>query len=53
MFRIEEFNNNGVHTIKFDNYPHKGNKPILVFEDREETDNNYKLYRGIDELEEK
>jgi len=51
MFRIDEFNNNGVNTIRFDNYPYKGNKPILVFNDREETDSNYKLYRGIDELE--
>jgi len=51
MFRIDEFNNNGVNTIRFDNYPYKGNNPILVFNDREETDSNYKLYRGIDELE--
>jgi len=52
MFRIDEFNNIGVKTIKFDNYPYKGNKPLLVFENgREELDNTYKLYRGIDELE--
>ena len=50
MFRIDEFNNKGVHTIRFDNYPYNS-KPILVYEDREETDDNYKLYRGIDELE--
>ena len=50
MFRIDEFNNNGVHTIRFDNYPYNS-KPILVYEDREETDVDYKLYRGIDELE--
>ena len=41
MFRIDEFNNN---------YPYNS-KPILVYEDREETDDDYKLYRGIDELE--
>ena len=51
MFRIDEFNNNGVHTIRFDNYPYNDKKPVLVYEDREETDGNYKLYRGIDELE--
>ena len=51
MFRIDEFNNIGVKTIKFDNYPYRRNKPILVFNDREEEDTNYKLYRGIDELE--
>ena len=28
MFRIDEFNNNGVNTIRFDNYPYKGNNPI-------------------------
>ena len=50
MFRIDEFNNKGVHTIRFDNYPYNS-KPILVYEDREETDVDYKLYRGIDELE--
>tara|TARA_B100000424_G_C22899422_1_gene478370 strand:+ start:17 stop:1288 length:1272 start_codon:yes stop_codon:yes gene_type:complete len=51
MFRIDEFNNNGVHTIRFDNYPYNDKKPVLVYKDREETDGNYKLYRGIDELE--
>ena len=51
MFRIDEFNNNGVHTIRFDNYPNNDKKPVLVYGDREETDGNYKLYRGIDELE--
>ena len=51
MFRIDEFNNNGVHTIRFDNYPYNDKKPVLVYEEREEADGNYKLYRGIDELE--
>ena len=51
MFRIDEFNNNGVHTIRFDNYPNNDKKPVLVYGDREEIDGNYKLYRGIDELE--
>ena len=51
MFRIEDFNKTGVQAIRFDNYPDRGNKPILVFNDREEVDTNYKLYRGIDELE--
>jgi ATP-dependent Clp protease ATP-binding subunit ClpX len=52
MFRIEEFNKSGVHTIRFDNYPYRENKPILINENSEYEDNNYKLYRGVDELEE-
>ena len=52
MFRIEEFNKSGVHTIRFDNYPYKENKPILINENSEYKDKNYKLYRGVDELEE-
>jgi ATP-dependent Clp protease ATP-binding subunit ClpX len=51
MFRVNEFNINGVNAIRFDNYPYKGKEPKLIFADREETDNNYKLYRGINELE--
>ena len=52
MFRIEEFNKSGVHTIRFDNYPYREHKPILINENSEYEDNNYKLYRGVDELEE-
>ena len=51
MFRIDEFNKSGVHTIRFDNYPYGDKKPILIFSDREELDTKYKIYRGIDELE--
>jgi len=51
MFRIDEFNKSGVHTIRFDNYPYGDKKPILIFDDREELDTKYKIYRGIDELE--
>lgn len=53
MFRVEEFNKNGVKSIRFDNYPYKDKgKPVLVYEGREEIDNDYKIYRGINELEE-
>lgn len=52
MFRIEEFNKSGVHTIRFDNYPYREHKPILINDNSEYEDNNYKLYRGVDELEE-
>jgi ATP-dependent Clp protease ATP-binding subunit ClpX len=51
MFRIDEFNKSGVHAIRFDNYPYGDKKPILIFDDREELDTKYKIYRGIDELE--
>ena len=53
MYRVEEFNKNGVKSIRFDNYPYKDKgKPVLVYEGREEIDNDYKIYRGINELEE-
>tara|TARA_R110000772_G_scaffold151040_1_gene261788 strand:+ start:2098 stop:3369 length:1272 start_codon:yes stop_codon:yes gene_type:complete len=51
MFRVEEFNKIGVKGIRFDNYPYNDKKPVLIYEDKEEQDNNYKLYRGINELE--
>jgi len=52
MFRVNEFNKNGVKGIRFDNYPYKDeNLPTLIYEGKEETDTNYKIYRGIDELE--
>ena len=53
MFRIDEFNKNGVKTIRYDNYPNRKEfYPVIIYDDREETDTNFKLYRGIDELEE-
>tara|TARA_B110000503_G_C7100927_1_gene393718 strand:- start:235 stop:1506 length:1272 start_codon:yes stop_codon:yes gene_type:complete len=51
MFRVEEFNKKGIKGIRFDNYPYNDKKPVLIYEDKEEQDNNYKLYRGINELE--
>ena len=51
MFRVEEFNKKGIKGIRFDNYPYNDKKPVLIYEDTEEQDNNYKLYRGINELE--
>ena len=52
MFRVDEFNKNGVKGIRFDNYPYNDKiTPTLIYEGREEQDKNYKIYRGIDELE--
>ena len=51
MFRVEEFNKKGIKGIRFDNYPYNDKKPVLIYENKEEQDNNYKLYRGINELE--
>jgi len=52
MFRIEDFNKNGVKAIRFDNYPDRSeNRPVLIYETEEKQDTNYKLYRGTDELE--
>lgn len=53
MFRIDEFNKNGVKAIRYDNYPNKKEfHPVIIYNDREEADTHFKLYRGIDELEE-
>jgi len=53
MFRIDEFNKNGVKRVRFDNYPYKDKgKPTLIYEGHEQEDNDYKIYRGINELEE-
>ena len=53
MFRIDEFNKKGIKAIRYDNYPNKKEfYPVVIYEDREETDTQFKLYRGIDELEE-
>ena len=52
MFRIDEFNKNGVKAIRYDNYPNKKEfHPVIIYNDREEADTHFKLYRGIDELE--
>jgi ATP-dependent Clp protease ATP-binding subunit ClpX len=49
MFRASELNKNGVTGIRYDKYPTAEDKPMLIYNDsREEIDENYKLYRGID-----
>ena len=49
MFRASELNNNGVVAVRYDKYPTAEDKPLLIYNDsREEIDDNYKLYRGID-----
>jgi ATP-dependent Clp protease ATP-binding subunit ClpX len=49
MFRASELNKKGVVGVRYDKYPAKEIKPILIFNDnREEIDEDYKLYRGID-----
>jgi len=41
----------GVHTIKLDKYPYKyENNPILITEDGEQIDTDFKLYRGINDF---
>jgi len=51
MYRIEDFNKMGVHTIKLDKYPYKyENNPILITEDGEQIDTDFKLYRGINDF---
>jgi ATP-dependent Clp protease ATP-binding subunit ClpX len=49
MFRASELNKKGVIGVRYDKYPAEEIKPILIFNDnREEIDEDYKLYRGID-----
>ena len=49
MFRASELNNNGVVAVRYDKYPTAEDKPVLIYNDsREEIDDSYKLYRGID-----
>ena len=49
MFRASELSNNGVVAVRYDKYPTAEDKPLLIYNDsREEIDDNYKLYRGID-----
>ena len=51
MYRIEEFNKMGVQTIKLDKYPYKyENNPILITENGEQIDTDFKLYRGINDF---
>lgn len=48
MYRIEEFNEKEIKTIKFDAYPnHKDKYPLLKIQNEFMRDTNYKLYRGI------
>lgn len=47
MYRIEEFNDRGIKTIKFDAYPTSEDKyPLLKIENNFMRDTEYKLYRG-------
>tara|TARA_R110002153_G_scaffold273692_1_gene445280 strand:- start:1145 stop:2416 length:1272 start_codon:yes stop_codon:yes gene_type:complete len=49
MYRASELKNNGVVGIRYDKYPAMDNKPVLLYNDgREELDDDFKLYRGID-----
>ena len=49
MFRASELSNNGVEGIRYDKYPTAEDNPALIYNDgREEIDENFKLYRGID-----
>ena len=51
MYRIEEFNNMGVKSIRLDKYPYKyENNPILITDTGEEIDTKFKLYRGINDI---
>jgi len=49
MFRANQLNKKGVVGVRYDKYPTAEDKPALIFNDgREELDNEFKLYRGID-----
>lgn len=50
MYRAPELRSQGVHTIRFDSYPIKGYRPSLVYDDREVTDDQYRLYRDQAQL---
>jgi ATP-dependent Clp protease ATP-binding subunit ClpX len=51
MYRIEEFNNMGVKSIRLDKYPYKYEyNPVLITEAGEEIDTKFKLYRGINDF---
>ena len=48
VFRSKELKTKGVKAVRFDKYPIQEN-PVLVYDDREESDTEYKLYnRGLD-----
>lgn len=48
IFRSKELTSKGVKSIRFDKYPVEDYKPVLIFDDREEVDTEYKLYnRGL------
>jgi ATP-dependent Clp protease ATP-binding subunit ClpX len=51
MYRIEEFKNRGVKSIRLDKYPYKYEyNPVLITETGEEIDTEFKLYRGINDF---
>ena len=52
MYRIKELKQKGIKTIRFDDYPTDHDKyPLLIDNNNKEmTDTNYKLYRGVSEI---
>lgn len=49
MFRAPDLQKLGVETVLFNKYPVLPNKPLLIYNNKEEIDNDYKLYRGLNE----
>lgn len=49
MFRAPDLQKEGVEKILFNKYPVASNKPLLIYKDKQQVDNDYKLYRGLDE----
>ena len=52
MYRIKELKQKNIKTIRFDDYPTNHDKyPVLIDNNNKEmTDTNYKLYRGVSEI---
>jgi ATP-dependent Clp protease ATP-binding subunit ClpX len=52
MYRIKELKQKDIKTIRFDEYPTDPDKyPVLIdINNKEMTDTNYKLYRGVSEI---
>lgn len=52
MYRIKELKQKDIKTIRFDEYPTDHDKyPVLIdINNKEMTDTNYKLYRGVSEI---
>jgi len=52
MYRIKELKQKNINAIRFDDYPTNHDKyPVLIDNNNKEmTDTNYKLYRGVSEI---